>query len=278
MLESEKNFYLSTKKCRRALFDIALLQRKPPLHLFQQSPISRLSAFTCFLHFLSTVFQILFLGFMSLFSPPYFFFLLVCLDSSSRMGSWFSVFFFLLLISYSLGAFCAVYKFLQEITRLGLAAFVKESVLRVSGFLGLLEFAGIRSYVIWLERYSTSRRRHCGNTWWARNSNTSLVSFSLCWFFFSFSPWYVVQQLNPNPVHLWNKQGYGKAVEFPLIIGLDSVWSMLLHAACIYITSCKHLIVFQKVKSLFLGAPQKRKRLRRRQPRTRQMVDSQIRV
>jgi hypothetical protein len=69
MLESEKNFYLSTKKCRRALFDIALLQRKPPLHLFQQSPISRLSAFTCFLHFLSTVFQILFLGFMSLFSP-----------------------------------------------------------------------------------------------------------------------------------------------------------------------------------------------------------------
>jgi hypothetical protein len=41
MLESEKNFYLSTKKCRRALFDIALLQRKPPLHLFQQSPISR---------------------------------------------------------------------------------------------------------------------------------------------------------------------------------------------------------------------------------------------
>jgi hypothetical protein len=73
MLESEKNFYLSTKKCRRALFDIALLQRKPPLHLFQQSPISRLSAFTCFLHFLSTVFQILFLGFRSLFSPLSFF-------------------------------------------------------------------------------------------------------------------------------------------------------------------------------------------------------------
>ncbi len=108
----------------------------------------------------------------------FFFFLLVCLDFSSSMGSWFSVFFFLLPISYSLGAFCAVYKFLQEVTRLGLAAFVKESVLRVSGFLGLLEFAGIRSYVIWLEQYSTSRRRHYGNTWWARNSNTSLVSFS----------------------------------------------------------------------------------------------------
>jgi hypothetical protein len=73
MLESEKNFYLSTKKCRRALFDIALLQRKPPLHLFQQSPISRLLAFSRFLHFLSTIFQILFLGFMSLFSPPSFF-------------------------------------------------------------------------------------------------------------------------------------------------------------------------------------------------------------
>jgi hypothetical protein len=32
-----------------------------------------------------------------------------------------------------------------------------------------------------------------------------LVSFSLCWFYFSFPPWYVLQQLNPNPVHLWNK-------------------------------------------------------------------------
>ncbi len=207
MLESEKNFYLSTKKCRRALFDIALLQRKPPLHLFQQSPISRLSAFSCFLHFLSTVFRILFLGFLSLFSPPSFFFLLVCLDFSSRIGSWFSFFFFLLLISYSLGAFCPVYKFLQEVTRLGLIGCCLCQGIGSQGerFSWLLEFAGIRSYVIWLEQYSTNRRRHCGNTWWARNSNTSLVSFSLCWFFFSFPPWYVLQQLNPNPVHLWNK-------------------------------------------------------------------------
>jgi len=70
MLESEKNLYLSTKKCRRALFDIALLQRKPPLHLFQQSPISRLSAFSC----LSTVFQILFLGFNEFVLTAFFFF------------------------------------------------------------------------------------------------------------------------------------------------------------------------------------------------------------
>ncbi len=137
----------------------------------------------------------------------FFFFLLVCLDFSSRIGSWFSFFFSLLLISYSLGAFCPVYKFLQEVTRLGLIGCCLCQGIGSQGerFSWLLEFAGIRSYVIWLEQYSTNRRRHCGNTWWARNSNTSLVSFSLCWFYFSFPPWYVLQQLNPNPVHLWNK-------------------------------------------------------------------------
>jgi hypothetical protein len=91
MLESEKNIYLSTKKCRRALFDIALLQRKPPLHLFQQSPISRLSAFlllpsflvNCFSDPLSRVYEFVFTAFFFFFWSVWIFRLGWVLDSLS---------------------------------------------------------------------------------------------------------------------------------------------------------------------------------------------------
>ncbi|KAI5066422.1 hypothetical protein GOP47_0019046 [Adiantum capillus-veneris] len=41
LLAAEKEGYGRSKKCRRALFDLCLAQRKPPLNVFEQSPAFR---------------------------------------------------------------------------------------------------------------------------------------------------------------------------------------------------------------------------------------------